>query len=245
MKSFGDAARVAVIGASGAIGGAFVARLAAAPQVACVYALSRRRPETLPAGVEWLPLDLEDEASIQDAAGAINAAGELDLALVATGVLHDSDGFQPEKAWRQIEPAGMARAFAINATGPMLVAKHFLALLPRDRRGGFAAISARVGSIEDNRLGGWYAYRAAKAALNQLLRTASIELARRHKFAFCVGLHPGTVDSGLSEPFQGQVPEGKLFTPAYSAERLLAVVDDLDAGDSGGLFAWDGARIPF
>ena len=139
----------------------------------------------------------------------------------------------------------METAFRVNTIGPALVAKHFLPLLASDAKSVFAALSARVGSIDDNELGGWYAYRASKAALNMVIKTLSIELARRNPRALCVGLHPGTVDSRLSKPFQGGVPEGKLFQPAAAARALLTVLDGLSSGDSGALFAWDGTRIPF
>ena len=134
--------------------------------------------------------------------------------------------------------------FAVNAIGPALVAKHFLPLLPRHGRSVFASISARVGSIEDNRLGGWYSYRASKAALNMLLKTYSIELKRRAPSAICVGLHPGTVDTALSKPFQGGVAPGKLFSPTQSAAYLLRVIDGLTPADNGAVFAWDGSQIP-
>jgi NAD(P)-dependent dehydrogenase (short-subunit alcohol dehydrogenase family) len=163
---------------------------------------------------------------------------------VATGVLHDA-ALQPEKTWRDISPDAFAHAFAVNATGPALIAKHFLPLLARDRRAVFAALSARVGSIEDNRLGGWTAYRASKAALHQIIRTCAIELARKNKAALCVALHPGTVDTALSAPFQRGVAPEKLFAPDYSAERLIEVIDGLSPADSGQAYAWDGARIPF
>lgn len=139
----------------------------------------------------------------------------------------------------------LARSFAINAIGPALVAKHILPLLPQDERAVFAAISARVGSIGDNRLGGWYGYRASKAALNQLIKTFSIELARRHSEAVCVGLHPGTVDTALSKPFQGSVPARQLFESDKAARQLLNVLDGLNPSDTGNLFAWDGSRLPF
>jgi len=138
----------------------------------------------------------------------------------------------------------MERSYRINAIGPALVAKHFLPLLTRERKAMFAALSARVGSIEDNQLGGWHAYRASKAALNMLLKTLSIELARQNPTAICVGLHPGTVDTRLSEPFQRGVPEGKLFSPQKSARHLLNVFDTLSPEQSGQIFAWDGQRIP-
>lgn len=182
-------------------------------------------------------LDITDESSIAATAARI---GPVDAVIVATGLLHDGQQ-APEKTYRALDAAALARSFAVNGIGPALVAKHFLPLLPRDRRGVFAALSAKVGSISDNRLGGWYAYRASKAALNQLIRTASIELRRTHPQAICVGLHPGTVDTRLSAPFQRGVPD--LFTPERSAAALLEVLDSLTPEQSGRLWAWDGREI--
>jgi NAD(P)-dependent dehydrogenase (short-subunit alcohol dehydrogenase family) len=160
----------------------------------------------------------------------------------ATGFLH-GDGLAPERSWRELDPAHMAMAFAVNATGPALLMKHFLPLLPRDGKAVFATLSARVGSIGDNRLGGWYSYRASKAALNQLVRTAAVELGRRRPAAVCVALHPGTVDTGLSAPF---AKAGLEVRPAgQAAERLLRVIDRLAAEDSGGFFDHRGARLPW
>lgn len=139
----------------------------------------------------------------------------------------------------------MARLYAINAIGPALIAKHMLPLLPRARKSVFAALSARVGSIADNRLGGWHGYRASKAALNQLIRTCAIEMAIKNKRAICVTLHPGTVDTRLSQPFQSGLAPERLFTPEVSAARLLDVIDALTPAHSGQLFAWDGQPIPF
>jgi NAD(P)-dependent dehydrogenase (short-subunit alcohol dehydrogenase family) len=243
MRSLVDGARAVVVGASGGIGAAVVEALARDPGIARVDALSRR-PGDAGGKVHTDGIDVTDEASIEAAAARLDD-GPLDLVLVTTGVLHDEAGLRPEKTWRHLDAASLARAYAVNAIGPALVAKHLLGKLRRDHKAVFAALSARVGSIEDNRIGGWYAYRASKAALNQMLRTLAVELARRRPEAVCVGLHPGTTDTPLSSPFQANVPEGKLFTPAFVAERLLAVVDDLDASASGGLYAWDGARIPF
>ena len=124
-----------------------------------------------------------------------------------------------------------------------MIARHALDALDRRDKAVFAALSARVGSISDNRLGGWHGYRASKAALNQIIRTLSIELARKRPDAICAGLHPGTVDTGLSEPFQRNVPDGKLFTPDYAAERLLSVIDGLTAEQSGRCFDWAGEEI--
>ena len=220
-----------VIGASGGIGAALIAALAASGRYARVHALSRAT------GV-----DLEDEASIAAAAAEVGAGPAPGLVLVATGVLHS--GFEPERSYRALDAGQMARDFRINTIGPALVAKHFLPLLPRDRRAVFAALSARVGSIGDNRLGGWHSYRASKAALNMILRNLSIELARTHPKAVVAGLHPGTVDTGLSAPFQRGVKPDKLFSSDQSAGYLLEVIDGLNPADSGGVFAWDGARVP-
>jgi NAD(P)-dependent dehydrogenase (short-subunit alcohol dehydrogenase family) len=157
-------------------------------------------------------------------------------------MLHD-DAAGPERALRDLDADRLAHLFAINTIGPALALKHFAPLLAKDVPATIACISARVGSIADNRLGGWYGYRASKAALNQIVRTAAIELARTRPQAMCVALHPGTVDTGLSKPFKRGVPAEKLFTPAYSADRLLAVLDGLAPAQSGRIFAWDGAEI--
>ncbi|MBJ6126124.1 SDR family NAD(P)-dependent oxidoreductase [Microvirga splendida] len=235
--------RALVIGASGGIGSAATALLAS-EGFESVHALSRRGHGSDRAGVRPGRIDIEDEGSIAAAAEQIRAGAPLRLAFVATGLLHDSVQ-QPEKSYRSLDPELLARSFRLNAIGPALVAKHVLPLLPRNGKSIFAVISARVGSIDDNRLGGWYGYRASKAALNQLMRTLAIELRRQKPDAICVALHPGTVDTALSQPFQSGVEDGKLFTPAYAAERLLTVLDGLTPADTGQFFAWDGQRIPF
>lgn len=245
LRNFGNQADTVVIGSGGGIGSAFVRALVADPCVSRVVALSRSGGQG-PRGVVTGTLDLNHEDTVAAAAARLREANVSPrLVLVATGVLHDGETLQPEKSWGDISPAAMARAFAINATGPALVAKHFLPLLPRGKHCVFAVLSARIGSIGDNRLGGWIAYRASKAALNMIVRTLAIELARRHREAVIAGLHPGTVDTALSRPFQGNVPEGKLFTPDDSAARLLAVVDGLTPADSGRVYAYDGTIIPF
>jgi len=221
-----------VIGASGGIGAALVGRLQRSGRFETVLGLSRRDDG----------LDLGDEASVARAADAVGRTGSPELVIVATGVLHS--GQTPERSLKALSADHLARDYQVNAIGPALVAKHFLPLMPRDRRSIFAALSARVGSIGDNRLGGWHAYRASKAALNMLLRNIAIETARTHPQAIVVGLHPGTVATGLSEPFQKGVPPERLFTPDLSAGHLLTVLDGLEPRDSGGVFAWDGQRIP-
>ena len=245
MPSFGTGLRVAVIGAGGGIGAALVNALAEDPAVAEVHAYSRAGD--IPPGPKLRSgqIDILREESIAAAAAGIGG-DPLHLVFVASGLLHDgARGLSPEKSWTALDASALAALFAVNATGPALVAKHFLPHLAKERKTAFAAISARVGSISDNGLGGWYGYRASKAALNQLIKTLSIELARKNPSALCVGLHPGTVATALSAPFQKGVPEEKLFTPDYSARAMLTVLNGLDRDDSGALFAWDGKPIPF
>jgi NAD(P)-dependent dehydrogenase (short-subunit alcohol dehydrogenase family) len=220
-----------VIGASGGIGAALEAALIDEGIAVQGFARSETGDRHI---------DLEDEASIAAAAGRIT--GSPTLVVVATGLLHDGER-GPEKAMRDLDPAWMARNFAINAIGPALVAKHVLPLMPKSGRMVFAVLSARVGSISDNKLGGWYGYRASKAAVNQLVRTLAIEDKRRNSSGIVVALHPGTVDTGLSRPFQGNVSPGRLFKPDRAAVQLLDVIDGLRAPDSGKLFAWDGVEV--
>ena len=240
MSSFSEPLTACIFGASGGIGAALAQELAADPAVKIVHAGSRT-PIEAACKIKPFRFDLTDEASIADAADTV---GPCDLVIIATGLLHNGV-LQPEKSFRGMSANAFAQAFAINVTGPALIGKHFLPLLPRDRRGVFAAVSARVSSISDNHLGGWHAYRASKAALNMVVRNFAVELARTHKDAIIVTLHPGTVDTPLSEPFQRNVEPVKLFTADYSAQRLLTVIDTLTPADSGNLYAWDGQRIDF
>lgn len=245
LASFADGMRVVVAGASGGIGRMLIDHLAACPKVDGILALSRS-----PAGidhdkVEQALIDFDDEKTIAAASAlAARHASGIDLVLVATGLLHEADGIRPEKTWRSLTPHALARVFQVNAIGPALMAKHFLPMLAPDRKAVFCALSARVGSIGDNRLGGWHAYRASKAALNMLIKTFSIELARRHPGAVCIGLHPGTVETGLSAPFRSGIRPEKLFTPSCAAIHLLEVIDQINPADSGRQFAWDGQVIP-
>jgi NAD(P)-dependent dehydrogenase (short-subunit alcohol dehydrogenase family) len=234
LSTFAAPAGAVVIGASGGTGAALLAAIESSGRFDSVIGLSRRSDP---------PLDLLDERSIEAAARSVRAqAAPPRLILDATGFLHD-DRFQPEKSWRQLDPDHLARAFALNATGPALLMKHFLPLLPRQGKAVFATLSARVGSISDNRIGGWYAYRASKAALNQLMRCAAIELARSHKEAVCVALHPGTVDTGLSAPFAKAGLDVR--PPETAAAELLAVVDALTPARSGDLVDQRGETVGF
>ena len=218
-----------VIGAGGAIGAALADALEQSGQ--SVLRLSRR---TNPA------LDLLDDASI--AAAAAFAGPGLRLVVDATGFLHGG-GMMPEKKLAQLDPAQLAHSFAVNAIGPALLMKHFLPRLARDLPAVFATLSARVGSIADNRAGGWYGYRASKAALNQLVRTAAIELSRSHARAVCVALHPGTVESGLSAPFAKTGLD--VQSPTIAAARLLDVLARLRPEQSGLLLDYRGDAIAF
>lgn len=227
ISSFRPGFRAAVFGASGGIGAALADLLETSG--AEVLRFSR-------AGS--LSLDLTDEASILAAA---EKAGEVDLVLVTTGILQ-GEATSPEKSMRALTAESMEEAFRINTIGPALIAKHMMTRLPKGRKSVFAALSARVGSIGDNRLGGWHSYRASKAALNMMIRGLSIELARTRPEAIAVSLHPGTVATRLSEPFR---PQKGVFSPEESAAHLLKVIDGLTPADSGGLFAWDGKKIPY
>lgn len=219
--------RAVIIGSSGGIGAALVAALEG--RGAAVSGLSRRDHG----------LDLTDEDSIARVLAPLEPG--VDLIFIATGGL-EIDGARPEKALRALDPAAMAAQFALNAIGPALVLKHALRLVPKDRPAKIAALSARVGSIGDNRLGGWHGYRAAKAALNQIIRTASVELARSHPQATLVALHPGTVATSLTAAYVGGHPT---VTPAVAAENLLAVLDGLTPAETGGFYDWQGKVIPW
>lgn len=237
--------RAVVFGASGGIGGALVALLQQWGQFSAIHAGARNRLEADAEAIVPFTFDLSDEASIARAAGVIGEAGPVDLVIVATGMLHGAQPNLPEKSWRHLDGQTMSHVFAVNTIGPALIARHFLPLLRRDRRSVFAALSARVGSIADNRSGGWHSYRASKAALNMLVRNFAIEFSRRNPEGIVVAVHPGTVDTPLSKPFQRSVPEGRLFTPDTSAARILSTLDGLSPADTGKLFAWDGEEIPF
>ena len=226
-----------VIGASGGIGGAFEAALIDEGAFAIVHGLARSR-----GGAQHL--DLLDETSIAAAAAHVAEGPPPTLVIVATGLLHAGD-HGPEKALRDLDPEWLAKLYAVNAIGPALVAKHFLPIMPRSGRAVFAALSARVGSIGDNRLGGWHGYRASKAALNMLVRNLAIEERRRNDRAIVVALHPGTVDTALSRPFQGNVQAGRLFDPERAALQLLDVIEGLKVPDSGKLFDFEGEEVPF
>jgi NAD(P)-dependent dehydrogenase (short-subunit alcohol dehydrogenase family) len=214
-----------VVGASGGIGSALADALGIAG--VSVTPLSRRDDG----------LDIIDEVSVKAVLGRLT--GPYELIVVATGAL-EIDGAEPEKSLSALSAPAMLDQYALNAIGPALILKHSARLLPKDRRAVFAALSARVGSISDNRLGGWYSYRASKAALNQIIHTASIELARSHRNLICVALHPGTVATAFTRKYLGRHPS---VPTEEAAQNLLSVIAELDPAQTGGFFDWAGKPI--
>lgn len=242
-----------VVGANRGIGHALVEALLERAGSGPIYAACRS-PDSAAAlqqlaavqpRVRPLALDVTDEAGIEAAAAAVKATSpRLSLLINCAGVLH-APGVKPERRLAEVDPAALALSFAVNASGPLLLAKHFHPLLTHEHRAVLANLSARVGSISDNHLGGWYGYRASKAAQNQITRTLSIELGRRARNLVCVALHPGTVDTDLSKPFQSNVHPEKLFDRRRAAQQLLRVLDSLTPAHSGRFYAWDGSEIPW
>jgi NAD(P)-dependent dehydrogenase (short-subunit alcohol dehydrogenase family) len=232
LESVPDDGIAVVIGATGGIGGAFVRALEKSRRFARVVAAGRSNEHRL---------DIRDPDAV--AAFAESLAGErVRLVIDATGFLHDETRM-PEKSWRDINAQDMAYSYAVNAIGPALLMQHLLPLLPREGKSAFVTLSAKVGSIGDNRIGGWYAYRAAKAALNQIVRCAAIELGRRWREAICVAMHPGTVHTPLTQPF---AKNGlNVREPDEAAAEMLAVIDALTAEESGGFFDYRGERLPW
>lgn len=232
----------AVFGASGGIGRALCEKLA---ENGCERIYAGSRGGTSLSGAPFTPFafNLADERSIE-AASQIMRDNPPEWVIVASGVLTLPDGTGPERTYKRLDPAKMAEVFALNTIGPAIIAKHMLPLMPRDKRCVFAGLSARVGSISDNGLGGWHSYRASKAALNMLIKNFALEMARTHKEAVVAGLHPGTVDSALSAPFQKGLPGGQLTQPAQAADNLLGVIASLTPNDSGKVFDFAGAEVP-
>jgi NAD(P)-dependent dehydrogenase (short-subunit alcohol dehydrogenase family) len=230
MNSLGEGYRALVIGASGALGAAFCELLNEDPRCSVVRELGRNSAPVL---------DLEKPDSIARAAAELAEETPYQLILHAAGLLHRED-IRPEKSYTSIEADALQAIFQVNTLGPALILRHFLPLL--DAHGAMAVLSAKVGSIGDNHLGGWYAYRASKAALNMLIKTAAIELARTRPQTRLLSLHPGTVISGLSQPFKG----ASAARPASLAAReLLSLIDRLAPADSGNFFAYNGERLPW
>ena len=238
LGKFPEGANALIVGASGGIGGALASALDEHPRFTRVVRTARAAA----AGVH--ALDLSDDTSID--AFARSLEGRIDalhLVIICAGLLHDeAAGIAPEKRLADLDRSALHRSYDVNAVGPALLAQALAARLPRREHAVWATLSARVGSIGDNRLGGWYAYRAAKAAQNMLTRTLAIELGRRHRGLACIALHPGTVATALSAPFRRPEADGVL-TPRASAHHLLTVIDSVDASDTGRFYAFDGKEI--
>lgn len=232
MDEFKSSFNTLVVGANGGIGRAVYDQLHALEACKRVLTLDRRSDPSF---------DLGDEQTIISAASKFRSAGmSFDIIFDATGAL-EIDGVRPERSMRELDPQNMAKHFAINAIGPAMLIKHLAALMPKTQRSIFATLGARVGSIEDNQLGGWTSYRAAKAAQNQIVRTAAIELARKNPESICVCLHPGTVDTRLTRKYATKYEK---ISPEEAADKLLKVLAKLTPNESGYQFDYDGNRIP-
>jgi len=255
LSSFPPGSHALVQGASRGIGLEFVRQLLAEPAIGLVHAGCRFPDRAAELGaiaareprLRLVPLDVADESSVARAARAVaDQVDRLHLVVNCAGVLHGGPAsLAPEKRLADVRPEALAASFAVNAFGPLLLAKHFEPLLAHKERAVFASLSARVGSIGDNRLGGWYAYRGAKAAQNMFTRTLAIEWARTRRNVACVALHPGTTDTDLSRPFQANVAPEKLFDPGRTVRQLLAVIDQLTPAATGRFYGWDGNEIPW
>tara|TARA_B100001063_G_C16707452_1_gene526061 strand:+ start:574 stop:1296 length:723 start_codon:yes stop_codon:yes gene_type:complete len=234
---------VAIIGSSGAIGNAVSDNLINDESIGIIYKFSRSISVKENKRVKNIFLDIEDEESIKSSLNHVPPDTKFDLVFVATGILHNDKEIFPEKSIKDIDINKLKKVILVNTIGPTLIGKYFIPYLRKDEKSIFAFLSARVGSISENKLGGWYSYRASKTALNQIIKNFSIEIKRSNKNAVFVGLQPGTVKSFLSKPFERNVKEDNLFTPEYSAEKLLQVINDLSPDDSGKFFAWNGEEI--
>ena len=234
---------VAVIGSSGAIGNAISNRLLEDDSVETIYKFSRSQKSKDNQKEKNFFIDIEDENSIKKSTENIPEDIKFDMIFVATGILHNNDDIFPEKSIKDINADKLKRVLSINTIGPTLVGKYFIPYLNNKNKSIFAILSARVGSISENKLGGWYSYRSSKTALNQIIKNFSIEIKRTNPNAIFVGLQPGTVSSFLSKPFEKNVKSENLFTPDFSASKLLEVIDNLESKDTGKLIAWNGEEI--
>lgn len=233
----------AVIGASGTLGETFVTALLDESPDNQLIVFARTPVTHRDARVTYIPISYDSESAIESAVGAISPEVRFDRIVVATGILHNSR-VKPEKSLKELKYDTMQEVFLANTLFPAMAAKYFLPRLLTDRRAVMAFLSARVGSITDNHLGGWYAYRASKAALNMMVKNTAIEFGRFHKQAIIVGLHPGTVQSPLSEPYSAQVTPDRYFTASYAVKKLMTVINGLEPSQTGNCYAWDGTQIP-
>jgi len=236
--------KIAIIGASGTIGKAFVKHFLQNKQVEELYLFSRSEIDFEDSRIIHNFVDIEDEESIKKSANIVSTNTKLDLIIVTTGILN-TQNILPEKSLKDLSQDKFFKLYNINTIGPALIAKYFISKLNHNSKSIFAVLSARVGSISDNYLGGWYSYRCSKAALNMLIKNISIEISRKHPYPIIVGLHPGTVDSKLSSRFISNVRQDKIFTADYAVTKMIMVLLSLSNEDTGKLFAWDGKEIEF
>lgn len=247
-------ANALIIGSNGGIGLAFVKQLLKDETFTKIYGTYRHRDSSselialesnYPNRLVCLSMDITDELQVSEAIKQISVGiDKLHLVINCVGLLHDGS-LQPEKSLKQINSEHLMRYFQVNSIGAVLLAKHLLPLFRHSDRSIFASISAKIGSIGDNQLGGWYGYRASKAALNMFMRTVAIEYSRKSPQTIVVTLHPGTTNTRLSKPFQKNVPADKLFPVERTVTQLLGVIEKLDTGDSGQFFSWDGSQLPW
>lgn len=233
---------IVVFGATGTIGNQFIQQLLTEYPDASIHAVSRNMPKLKTELIIYHTLNYHDEIQMCTLALTLTTNKPLDMVVVATGLLHD-ENMMPEKSLKELSAKNFMKSFEVNTILPALLIKHFMPKLNKQSKSVFVLLTAKVGSISDNRLGGWYAYRASKAALNMLIKTAAIEIGRFNKQAIIIGLHPGTVDSALSRPFQKNIPDGKLFNAAFSVTKMIDVIKKLTPENTGKLFAWDGKEI--
>lgn len=247
-------ANALIVGASQGIGLGFVRNLLQQDNVQKIYATYRNKQtadelfildKQYRDRLECIQVDITEESNIVSALKQIQeSVTQLHLVVYCVGVLHEGN-LSPEKSLRQIKPENLIYSFQVNSIGAVLLAKHLMPLFNPRENSIFASISAKVGSIGDNRLGGWYGYRASKAALNMFLKTTAIEYSRRCPKTIVVALHPGTTETRLSQPFQKHVPTGKLFPVEHTVNLLSKVIAGLEIKDSGEFFAWDGSQLPW
>jgi NAD(P)-dependent dehydrogenase (short-subunit alcohol dehydrogenase family) len=237
---------VAVFGSSGAIGKEFVNSFLNTECIGNIFSFSRSKTHFNNDKIKERYINYDDENTLIEAADFVGKNSTLgmglDMVIVASGILYEKN-IMPEKSLRDLSLESFQRLFLVNAIFPSLIAKHFITLMNKEKKSVFALLSAKVGSISDNSLGGWYAYRASKAALNMIIKNISLEVQRKNNNMIVVGLHPGTVDSKLSKPFQNNLDQSKIFTPEYSVQKMLEVMKDLDSSHSGKYWSWDGSEI--
>ncbi len=235
-----------IIGSSGGIGEAITNKLSDLKCYKKIYTFNRSKIESSIQYTENFFLDFNDEASIIEASNLfVTRKEKIDLLFICTGILHEPGKIKPEKSWKEINLNSFKDVLMINAIGPALIAKHFIPHFTKDTKSIFAAISAKIGSIEDNRLGGWYSYRSSKAALNMVIKNLSIEASYKRPNIIFTSLHPGTVNTSLSKPFQTFINDKDIFTPKRSADYLINVLEKLTSEDSGKFFSWDGSELPY